>query len=476
MRFTSSRSSSLSTVLARVACLVSAVVLLTSCELSSSSPPPPPPVVSGIPATPVQIATGDEPIDPDIADDPQGENAADATTTDDGGDQIASVTNDATAPADVPLFPEGFPLTIEQASQGWIALFDGHSLFGWEANDPGVNWSVADGVITADTGPIGLLNTAVPFADYELLCDFNLADGGNSGIFLRTLTSPMNVATDCYELNMAQTHPEGFTTGSIVGHIATEAAPASPDEWHTFRVICEGAHIQVELDGAPILDYTDPNAVRSSGYIGLQKNAGRIAFRNVLLRPIGLEPLFNGSDLAGWREVPGGVSEFAVVDETIHCTNGAGFLETEQTFGNFIFQADSRTNSPLLNSGYFFRAMEGTAETPSHGYEVQIHNGFVDGDREKPENAGSGAIFRRVEARRVTANDGEWQTTTLVAHGNRIMTWVNGYAVVDWTDDREPNDNPREGRRDAAGHISLQGHDPTTDVNFRNLQAMELPE
>lgn len=403
----------------------------------------------------------------------------DAATTDaaatPSGDQLAAVAEAAVNPADVPLYPEGFPLTVDHAHEGWIALFDGHSLFGWESNNAEINWSVEDGTITADSGPIGLLNTAVPFADYELLCDFHLADGGNSGIFLRTLPTPMDVATDCYELNIAQTHPEGFTTGSIVGHIATEAVPASSDEWHTFRVICEGPRIQVELDGAPILDYTDPNAVRSSGFIGLQKNAGRIAFRNVLLRPIGLEPLFNGNDLSGWREVPGGVSKFAVVDETIHCSNGAGFLETEQTFGNFIFQADSRTNSPLLNSGYFFRAMAGTEEAPSHGYEVQIHNGFVDGDREKPENAGSGAIFRRVEARRVTANDGEWATTTLVAHGNRIMTWVNGYAVVDWTDERELNDNPRAGRRDEAGHISLQGHDPTTDVNFRRLLVRELP-
>ncbi len=393
-------------------------------------------------------------------------------------EQIAAVTETTTAaaPTDVPLFPEGFPLTVEHASEGWIALFDGHSLFGWESNNAEINWSVEDGTITADTGPIGLLNTAVPFADYELLCDFNLADGGNSGIFLRTTTTPESVATDCYELNMAQTHPDGFTTGSIVGHITTEAAPASPDEWHTFRVICEGPRIQVELDGAPILDYTDENASRASGYIGLQKNAGRVAFRNVLLRPIGLQSLFNGTDLTGWREVPGGVSEFVVTDETIHCTNGAGFLETEETFGNFIFQADSRTNLPLLNSGYFFRAMAGTAEAPSHGYEVQIHNGFNNGDREQPENAGSGAIFRRQEARRVTSNDGEWATTTLVAHGNRIMTWVNGYAVVDWTDERDPDDNPRVGRRDAAGHISLQGHDPTTDVNFRRLTASELPE
>jgi hypothetical protein len=47
--------------------------------------------------------------------------------------------------------------------------------------------------------------------------------------------------------------------------------------------------------------------------------------------------------------------------------------------------------------------------------------------------------------------------------------------VVDWTDEREPADNPREGRRLEAGHLILQGHDPTTDLNFRNLRIAELP-
>ena len=35
--------------------------------------------------------------------------------------------------------------------------------------------------------------------------------------------------------------------------------------------------------------------------------------------------------------------------------------------------------------------------------------------------------------------------------------------------------NPRDGLRTAAGHFSLQGHDPTTDLSFRDLRVAELP-
>ena len=37
------------------------------------------------------------------------------------------------------------------------------------------------------------------------------------------------------------------------------------------------------------------------------------------------------------------------------------------------------------------------------------------------------------------------------------------------------NDNPRNGCRLEKGAISLQGHDATTDLSFRNIRIEELP-
>ena len=51
----------------------------------------------------------------------------------------------------------------------------------------------------------------------------------------------------------------------------------------------------------------------------------------------------------------------------------------------------------------------------------------------------------------------------------------NGIQVVDWVDNRPMNANPRNGCRLEAGHISIQGHDPTTDLSFRNLRIAEYP-
>lgn len=371
--------------------------------------------------------------------------------------------------------PRRVGLTAEEVADGWIALFDGDSLFGWRANDDRSAWTVKDGAIVCADGPPGLLLTTSEFADFELRCGVRIEAGGNSGLFLRTRADPADPARDCYEFNVCDTH-EAFPTGGLVGLVKPAVAVAGDGRWLDCRVRCAGRSIRAWLDGRPVLDFTDdrPQA-RLRGPIGLQHKSGAVAFRDVVLRPLGATPLFNGRDLTGWHEVPGGTSRFEAVDGSIHVTGGRGFLETDGTWGDFVLQARVRTNGAGLNSGIFFRALRGTAAEPSNGYEVQVHNAFRDGDRTQPADFGTGGIYRRVPARRVVGDDGAWQLITLAAAGRHVATWVDGEPVVDWTDDRAAADNPRKGARTAAGHVSLQGHDPTTDLDFCDLSIVELP-
>ncbi len=365
-------------------------------------------------------------------------------------------------------------LTAEEIEDGWIQLFDGVSMFGWKANNE-VNWSVENGIIQADQGEPGLLVTTVPFADYEFRCDFHLEEGGNSGVFLRSAFLPESPAVDCYELNICDSH-ESFPTGSLVARQKPAAAVTTDGEWHSFHVRAMGNQLTVRLDGNTILEYVDESdAPLANGYIGLQKNAGKIQFRNVFLKPLSTVQLFNGQDLGGWKIVPGSKSQFEVQDGEIHVTDGPGFLETTSAYDDFVLQIQAMTRDTHLNSGVFFRALLGTEETPSGGYEMQIHNGYNNDDRSQPIDQGTGAIFRRAPARWVVADDQEWLSATLVAYGPRFSTWVNGLQVVDWVDEREPNENPRLGRKTEAGHISLQGHDPTTNLSFRKLQVAKYP-
>jgi hypothetical protein len=230
--------------------------------------------------------------------------------------------------------------------------------------------------------------------------------------------------------------------------------------------------------------------------IQLEVSAGtQVALRSVKLKPRGLKPIFNGKDLTGWKEFPGKKSKLSVTPEGwIHMKNGPGDLQTEGQWADFVLQIECRTNGPLLNSGVFFRCRPNEYQ---QGYEAQIHNGFLPaavkeytieeydpatheltGKQKVKSRAidyGTGAIYRRIPARLEAAKDREWFTMTIVAEGKHIAVWVNGLQVTDWVDNRPLKDNARNGCRLEKGPISLQGHDPTTDLNFRNIRIAELP-
>lgn len=364
-------------------------------------------------------------------------------------------------------------LTDAQLADGWISLFDGKTLYGWKAAS-NANFRVEDGAIVADEGDAGLLRTTSQFSDFELHVEFAATATTNSGVFVRSPPTPKDVAKDCYEINIAP-DDNPFPTAGIVKRIkAQPKGLGGGNKWQKFDIKAEGDKITVQRNGQVVTEYTDPSPL-GRGYIGLQFREGRIAFRNVRLRPLRMKSLFNGSDLTNWKEYPDMDSRFSVKEEdggpVLHVANGRGQLETSKSFGDFVLQLECKTHAPSLNSGIFFRCIPGDTMM---GYESQIQNGFKDGDRSKPEDCGTGGIFRRQDARRVVADDQKWFHKTLIVEGPHVAAWVNGYQVSDWSDTRKPHENPRKGLRLEAGTLMIQGHDPTTDISFRNLNAGEM--
>ena len=320
------------------------------------------------------------------------------------------------------------------------------------------------------SGEQGLLNTTTSFADYVLKLDFRAGEQTNSGVFLRTKPEGNDVSTDCYELNIAPTD-NPFPTGGFVRRKKSDVIAIS-GIWQTYEVTCQGGHFLVKLDGKIMLDYTDEKPV-GRGLIGLQLNSGKVQFRNIKLKPLGLESIFSGKDLGGWSLEQTRKSVFSVTPEgTINVKNGPGQLESEGQWADLVMQLEIISSGKALNSGIFFRAVPGDYWV---GYESQIRNEMTDGDRTKPVDFGTGGIYNHQAVRRVVSDDFKWFHKTIIADGPHMAVWVEGVQVCDWTDTREPNSNPREGLRLEKGTILLQGHDPTTDLSFRNLRIVEIP-
>lgn len=279
----------------------------------------------------------------------------------------------------------------EMTADGWIALFDGETTFGWTSETPD-SWLVEENALFG--------------------------------------VGPAKIAT---------------TTEFKNGKVQYEVRRADCEPWEK-----KDAELK---DGAFVLEVPDGQGWK---------------FRNVFFKPEGMESIFNGENLDGWKTYPEMDGKFTVnaAEKRIEAKNGLGMLETAGAYGDFIFQG-AVSLQPNVNSGFFFRCIPGDKLM---GYECQLNNSIEGGDRTKPADCGSGGIFRRTVARYVIATDPEMFYVTIIARGAHISTWVNGLQQTDWTDDRKPNENPRRGLRVEPGTIMLQAHDATTDCWFKEMK------
>ena len=357
-------------------------------------------------------------------------------------------------------------LPESEASQGWIRLFDGHTLFGWDIAGA-ANWHVEDGSIVVDNGEVSLLCTSVPWKNFEMSVDFKATETTNSGVFLRTSFQPNDPAVDCYEVNIAP-DDNPFPTASVVKRMKADESdsPQTFGQWRTMKMRLDGGHLQVTVDNQLACDYFDENSLPANR-IGLQHNSGRIEFRNIILRPLGLESLLE-KELSKWKKYPNMPGEFTVNDDgALHVKGGKTQLESTDTYDDFVLLAEYKLASAEINSGIFFRCIPGEEMM---GYECQLSNAMNDNNPLSPTDCGSGGIFRRQDARIVTGEVDQWASVLLVAHRESIAAWVNGVQVSNWYDDRPADPNPRKGLRLEPGTIMIQGHDPTTDALLKQIR------
>ncbi len=200
-----------------------------------------------------------------------------------------------------------------------------------------------------------------------------------------------------------------------------------------------------------------------------------IALKELAIRPVRLQTAFNGTNLSNWKIIPNPhnpkvKADWRLKDGLLHVTDGPSALEWKDQHDNVVIQIEARTGK-LSNGGLFFRSIPGDF---MNGYEAQLFNSCYDQNPAKPVRYSTGAIDDRQMARRLVSRDGEWFTMVVIAHGQQIATWVNGYQQTLLNDTRAPHDNPRRGLRIGAGTIQIQAHDPETDFEIRSVRIGEI--
>lgn len=189
-------------------------------------------------------------------------------------------------------------------------------------------------------------------------------------------------------------------------------------------------------------------------------------------RAAGWQLLFDGKTLAGWKasEAPG---TFTVHDGCLIAFGKRSHLfyqgpVAQHDFRNFEFEAEVMT-FPKGNSGVYFHTAYQETGWPSKGYEIQVNNSHTDPKR----TAGVYAIQDNFTP---PAKDQEWFRLRIVVQGKRIQTFVDGKKVSDYTEEANPSrPASMKGRLIDHGTIAIQGHDPESKVEYRNIKVRVLP-
>jgi|SRR5215468_995943 hypothetical protein len=179
--------------------------------------------------------------------------------------------------------------THKAASQdaGWITLFDGKSLNGWDQVGES-NWHVEDGAIVVDKmagKDAGYLVTKNSYKNFVVRVEFLPSDNANSGIYFRCLDPKKITDRTCYEANIFDQRPDPtYGTGAITRYVEVDPMPKAGDKWNTYEVTAKGRDITVVLNGQVTAKLR--NGMFDEGPIALQHGAGAIKFRKVEVKPL----------------------------------------------------------------------------------------------------------------------------------------------------------------------------------------------
>lgn len=190
----------------------------------------------------------------------------------------------------------------EASEDGWISLFDGETLDGWQASDNPETFRVEDGMLTVDgprahlfyVGPVGDHN----FKNFEFKADVMTMPGANSGIYIHTEWQETGWPSKGYEIQVNNTHTDTRRGGGLYAIDDVETAPAKDGEWYTQHIIVEDNRIVSIVDGDTLVDYTEPDDVErpdnmadrvlSSGTIAIQGHDPEsvIHYKNIMVKPL----------------------------------------------------------------------------------------------------------------------------------------------------------------------------------------------
>ena len=173
-----------------------------------------------------------------------------------------------------------------------------------------------------------------------------------------------------------------------------------------------------------------------------------------------LKKIFNGKDLTGWVEPEGNIwwsANKGILTAKSSPDQKGSILWTEESYRDFIIQADFKFGDGTIDSGIFLR---------TENEQIQIgESGSLKRDMTcSPYIPGKGYPVEASNIKKLLKMD-DWNTIKAKAKGSLYTIWLNGEQVLEFDSDTAIEEGP----------VGLQLH-PGRDmtIEFKNILFAEL--
>ncbi len=201
-------------------------------------------------------------------------------------------------------------LSDDEAKAGWKLLFDGKSTDGWRSYkkdtiSPG--WKVEEGTLSRVDKGAGDIITKDKFDSFELLIDYKISPGGNSGIMYHVTEeggTPWQTGPEIQVQDNKDGH-DPQKAGWLYQLYKSDTDATKPaGEWNTLRILITPTKCEHTMNGVKYCEYVkgsadwDDKVAKSkfgkmplfgkatSGYISLQDHGNLVSYRNIKIRPV----------------------------------------------------------------------------------------------------------------------------------------------------------------------------------------------